>query len=149
MDSDDFFVAGSQIIGIDQAILQSIERCREFLPSSLSVSEADRLSPHLSTATDEMRKKMYSSVILVGGGCKFAGAEKWLQMRLSRHLPPNSKGPESVLASSAKETDPATVTWKGAAIMSGLESAGEMFINKADWNRQGVKILRERAPFTW
>lgn len=102
----------------------------------------------LLTANDEMRKKMYASVILVGGGCKFAGADKWLQMRLSRHLRPNSKA-ESVLTSSAKETDPATVTWKGAAIMSGLESAGEMFINKADWNRQGVKILRERAPFTW
>lgn len=94
-----------------------------------------------------MRKKMYSSIVLVGGGIKFAGAEKWLQQRLANHIPVTSKS-ENILAS-AKELDPMIVTWKGAAIMSGLESAAELFISKMDWDKQGVKILRERAPFTW
>lgn len=97
----------------------------------------------LIPATEEMRKKMYSSIILVGGGCKFAGAEKWLQSRLSNYIPPNKS--ENL----SKESDPALITWKGAAIMATLESAAEMFINKVDWEKQGVKILREKAPFTW
>lgn len=124
VDSEDFFPTGSQIIGIDQAILQSIDRC----------------------PTEEMRRKMYSSIILVGGS-KFVGAENWLKARLSRLIPPHYRTENNVM--SAKETDSAITTWKGAAIMSGLESATELFINKADWDRQGVKVLRERAPFIW
>lgn len=90
---------------------------------------------------------MYSSIILVGGGIKFPGAEKWLHQKLStyRHIPVKTENP----LVSAKEIDPSMVTWKGAAIMAGLESANELFINKNDWDKQGVKILRERAPFIW
>lgn len=94
-----------------------------------------------------MRKKMYSSIILVGGGCKFAGIEKWLQSKLAAQLPPNLKTENSFL--NAKDTDPSIVTWKGAGIMSGLESAAELFISKEEWDKHGVRVLRERCPFTW
>lgn len=104
-------------------------------------------------ANEEMRKKMCSTIILVGGGCKFLGAEKWLQMRLLANSIPtqHSKSENMVFQvhASSSNKDPATVTWKGAAVMSGLESATELFINKTDWDKQGVKILRERAPFAW
>lgn len=48
-----------------------------------------------------------------------------------------------------KEMDPAETAWKGAAIMSCLESASELWIHRNEWEKQGVKILRERAPFMW
>lgn len=39
--------------------------------------------------------------------------------------------------------------WKGAAIMSCLESAQELWIQNTEWEKIGVKILREKAPFIW
>ena len=83
------------------------------------------------------------TVILVGGSAKFPGAEKYLQNRLANHIQLTS------LTTSTKEIDPATAAWKGAAIMAGLESAAELFITKSDWEKHGMKVLRERAPFMW
>jgi len=48
-----------------------------------------------------------------------------------------------------KEMDPQMTAWKGAAIMSCLESAQELWIYPVEWEKTGVKILRERAPFMW
>jgi actin-related protein 8 len=45
--------------------------------------------------------------------------------------------------------DPQMTAWKGAAIMSCLESAQELWIYPVEWEKLGVKILRERAPFMW
>ena len=45
--------------------------------------------------------------------------------------------------------DPQITAWKGAAIMSCLESAQELWIYPLEWEKNGVKILRERAPFMW
>lgn len=88
---------------------------------------------------------MHSSIVLVGGSVKFSGVEKWLQSRLSTQIPTNYKS-ETILS---KEMDPAMSSWKGAAIMSCLESAGELWITKREWDRHGVKILREKSPFNW
>lgn len=48
-----------------------------------------------------------------------------------------------------KEMDPGMTTWKGAAILSCLESAQELWIGRQEWERTGVRVLRERAPFMW
>ena len=39
--------------------------------------------------------------------------------------------------------------WKGAAILSGLESARELWIRSDEWQKLGQKLLREKAPFPW
>ena len=36
----------------------------------------------LPTGSDEMKKKMYSCIIVVGGGMNFEGAQPWLQYRI-------------------------------------------------------------------
>lgn len=48
-----------------------------------------------------------------------------------------------------KEIDPGMTAWKGAAILSCLESAQELWIGRPEWEHIGVRILRERAPFMW
>lgn len=48
-----------------------------------------------------------------------------------------------------KEMDPGMTAWKGAAIFSCLESAQELWIGRQEWERVGVRVLRERAPFMW
>jgi len=39
--------------------------------------------------------------------------------------------------------------WKGAAVMSCLDTANELWIGRTEWVRYGVRVLRERAPFLW
>lgn len=48
-----------------------------------------------------------------------------------------------------KEMDPGITTWKGAGILSCLETAQELWISRGEWQRCGVRILRERTPFLW
>ena len=40
-------------------------------------------------------------------------------------------------------------TWKGAAIMSCLDTAQEFWISSKEWTKLGQKILREKSPFPW
>ena len=54
------------LMSLDQAILKSIESC----PS------------------EDMKKKMYSSVLIVGGGLKFRNADKFLMQKLALQIPP-------------------------------------------------------------
>ncbi|XP_077283353.1 actin-related protein 8 [Arctopsyche grandis] len=120
-------LAPGQVLGIDVAILQSIERC----------------------PNDELKKKMYNCILIVGGGVKLQGLAKWLQNKLSLQIPYMYKTEQLDIVVSPKDTDPSTTAWKGAAIMSCLESANELWVNRAEWQKFGVKILRERSPFIW
>ena len=51
----------SLLISLDQAILRSIESC----------------------TSDEVKKKMYSSIVLVGGGIRFNNINKFLTQKLA------------------------------------------------------------------
>ena len=64
----------SLLMAIDQAILKSIESC----------------------PTDEMKKKMYSSILIVGGGMKFRNAEKFLMQKLALQVSQHVK--EAIVA---------------------------------------------------
>lgn len=143
--------AGGQIVGLDAAVLQSIERC----------------------GSDELKRKMYGAVLVVGGGLRFAGAGKWLAGRLALQTPfmfrsvdgagggsgtgggassaggNGSAATPDVVTFGAKDGEPVATAWRGAAIMVGLESAPELFIKAADWQKFGVRVLREKAPFMW
>lgn len=116
-----------QLLGIDQAIIQSIERCD----------------------SEEMKRKVYGCILLVGGGMLFSGIHTWLQNRLSVQIPIMFRGEEIDIITRPKDMDPCATIWKGAAVMSCLDTAQELWINQQEWLNYGVRLLRERAPFTW
>lgn len=92
---------------------------------------------------------MYGCVLVVGGGMKFVGIGKWLQNRLSLQIPYLYRSEQFEIVTSPKEMDPTMTAWKGAAIMSCLESSPELWIAGSEWSKCGVRILREKAPFMW
>ena len=53
------------------------------------------------------------------------------------------------IITNAKEMDSGGTCWKGAAILSCLESARELWVYPAEYEKWGVKILREKVPFMW
>ncbi|XP_075228327.1 actin-related protein 8 isoform X2 [Lycorma delicatula] len=123
----EFTINPDQLLGLDQAILQSIDRC----------------------GSDDLKRKMYSCILIVGGGLKFNGISTWLQNRLSVQVPYMFRGEQMDIITSPKDMDPQMTAWKGAAVLSCLESAHELWISPKEWEKYSVKLLRERAPFMW
>lgn len=123
----DFIVNPGQILGLDQAVLQSIDRC----------------------PNEDLKRKMYGCILVVGGGMKFSGIGTWLQNRISLQIPYLYRAEQLDIITNPRDMDPAMAAWKGASIISCLETAHELWITVNEWEKYGVRILRERAPFTW
>ncbi|KAL9956854.1 hypothetical protein ACROYT_G038400 [Oculina patagonica] len=116
-------------LGLDQAILHSINCC----------------------PTEDTKRKMYSSVLLIGGGFMFNGAATALQSRLQAKLPASHRKlvDQVEVIARPKEMNPRTICWKGGAVLSILDSAQELWISQREWISIGVRVLRERSPFVW
>ncbi|XP_037934661.1 actin-related protein 8-like [Teleopsis dalmanni] len=126
------FMINGQIVSLDQAIVRSIERC----------------------GNDEMKRKMYGCILIVGGGIKFGGFAKCLEQKVTLSMASYAQQrtpgvPQFEVNIVAKEMDAGMIAWKGAAIMSCLESAPELWIMPNEWEKYGLRVLREKAPFMW
>lgn len=91
---------------------------------------------------------MYGCILVVGGGMKFTGISNWLQNRVALKIPLMYRSEHNIVTSS-KDIDAEITAWKGAAIMSCLESAAELWLTETEWTRYGLRILREKAVFMW
>lgn len=125
--SADKEINNDQLLGIDQAILQCIDRCDN----------------------DDSKRRMYSCILLVGGGTLFQGIETWLHSRLSMQMPVQYRGQQIEIITRAKDIDPKITIWKGATVMSLLDTAQELWITENDWNKSGIRIMREKCSFVW
>uniref|UniRef100_A0A1I8PHQ0 Uncharacterized protein n=2 Tax=Stomoxys calcitrans TaxID=35570 RepID=A0A1I8PHQ0_STOCA len=115
-----------QIVSIDLAIVRSIDRC----------------------LSDDLKRKMYGSILLVGGGSKLNGFSKWLEQKIILHVRSGENLPHEVNVC-VKEMDASMIAWKGAAILSILDSAQELWLLAEEWEKYGLRILREKASFMW
>ncbi|XP_069592807.1 actin-related protein 8 isoform X2 [Ranitomeya imitator] len=116
-------------LGLDKAILHSIDCC----------------------TSDDTKKKMYSSILVVGGGLKFHKAQQFLQHRILNKMPPSFRRMvENVeVITRPKDMDPRLIAWKGGAVLACLDTTQELWIYRREWQRFGVRMLRERAAFVW
>lgn len=120
--SDWYYNSSGQVVSLDQAVIRAIGRCVSY----------------------ETRRKMFGTILLVGSTAKMRGLALWLEQRLRQQVP---FGLEVNVFT--KGMDVGMVAWKGAAIMSVLESARELWITQREWQLFGLRILRERSPFLW
>jgi len=122
--------SGGGLLALDSAILKSVESC----------------------PNDDLKKRVLSSILIVGAGLKFQGAGGYLKQRLALQLPSTLyRGPADNLevVTDAKDLGSESTTWKGAAVMATLQSAQELWINPKEWTKHGQKLLREKSPFPW
>ncbi|CAD5115283.1 DgyrCDS4276 [Dimorphilus gyrociliatus] len=101
--------------------------------------------------TEELRRKMWSNIVLVGGGLLFPGASNFLQQSLWPLLPAHLQlQPDSLeVLSHPKDVDARLVAWKAATVLCCLDSAQELWISRTEWQDFGTRIIRERVPFVW
>ncbi|KAM4651538.1 actin-related protein 8 [Discoglossus pictus] len=116
-------------LGLDKAILHSIDCC----------------------ASDDTKKKMYSTILVAGGGLMFHKAQQFLQHRILNKMPPSFRRVvENVeVITRPKDMDPRLIAWKGGAVLACLDTTQELWIYQREWQRFGVRMLRERAAFVW
>lgn len=124
---NEFQTSNDQVIGLDTAIIQSIEH----LPN------------------EELKKKMYNCILLVGGASKTPGLNFWLQNKIQQAIPQIYRAENQDFVLTSKDADAANISWRGAAVLSNLEASEELWISKEDFVNFGVRILREKAPFIW
>ncbi len=117
----------SSLLPLDQAVTRSIDAC----PS------------------DEVKRKMYSCVLLVGGGSKVPGLASYLSKKLMLHAPPRFRSEQMEVICEPKETCASEAAWRGAALLLAFDSSRDFWILPDEWRRRGQRILRERAPFVW
>ncbi|RXN13550.1 Actin-related 8 [Labeo rohita] len=94
---------------------------------------------------------MYSCILVVGGGLLFHGAQEFLQHRILNKMPPSFRClVENVdVITRPKDMDPRVIAWKGGAVLACLDTTQELWIHQREWQRFGVRMLRERAAFVW
>ncbi|KAJ2790109.1 actin-like protein arp8, partial [Coemansia guatemalensis] len=96
-------------------------------------------------------KKLYTSIVVVGGGVSFiSGFNELLSSRLMYMRPAFLQSLERVdIVSAPRDLDPRVLAWKGGAVLSRLECAKEMWLSSKDWADFGPKLLRDRVLFQW
>ncbi|KAJ2556231.1 actin-like protein arp8 [Coemansia sp. RSA 1933] len=97
-------------------------------------------------------KKLYSSIVIVGGGVSFIpGFDDLLASRLMYMRPDYLQGvvERAEIVSAPRDLDPRVLAWKGGAVLSRLECAREMWISSSEWADFGPKLLRDRVLFPW
>ncbi|XP_065899738.1 actin-related protein 8-like isoform X2 [Dysidea avara] len=116
----------------------------------LALDQAIHLSIDCASSLD-VKKKLYGSVLVVGGGLSFPGATQMLQQRLYSKLPPVFQRSSDAIevCSNPKDLEPGMIAWKGAAVLSFLDTCEELWIKHEEWENSGVRLLRERVPFVW
>ncbi|XP_002730533.1 actin-related protein 8-like [Saccoglossus kowalevskii] len=118
-----------RVPGLDEAILHSISCC----------------------SSDETKKKMYGTILVIGGGLQFQGAQEMLHRKILKGIPEKFRSQvESVdVICKAKELDSKMTCWKGGAVLCCLDTSQELWIRQREWQHYGLKVLRERSPFVW
>ncbi|KAJ2416288.1 actin-like protein arp8 [Coemansia sp. RSA 2530] len=97
-------------------------------------------------------KKLYSSIVIVGGGVSFiSGFGELLANRLMYTRPSYLRGvvERADILSAPRDLDPRVLAWKGGAVLSRLECSKEMWISAQEWSDFGPRLLRDRVLFPW
>ncbi|KAF6776759.1 Actin protein 8 [Paragonimus kellicotti] len=116
------------------------------------------VAPVSQVALEETRRRLLSSILLVGGGaCGFAGQclKKWLVAGLTAKYSTaashtsdytGSRPPVDVIV---QRDSSDAIAWCGARVVLTADSLNDMWITSTEWRKLGSRVLREKAPFLW
>mmetsp|Transcript_20378 Transcript_20378/g.33975 ORF Transcript_20378/g.33975 Transcript_20378/m.33975 type:complete len:239 (-) Transcript_20378:228-944(-) len=97
----------------------------------------------------ELRKKLFTSVVLVGGTTLFPGFLEMLEERLVQRIPEDEDIDTVNVLSSVRELDFRSAAWRGAAVLCTLDVCKDQWIPGIDWKLFGPRIIREHVMFSF
>lgn len=96
------------------------------------------LANSIRRADMELRRTLYSNIVLSGGSTLFRGFGDRLLAELKRSAPRDVKikiaAPQERLYS----------TWIGGSILASLETFKKMWVSKRDWDADGARIIHRK-----
>ena len=98
----------------------------------------------MSVGSEELRKKLANSIMLVGGTTKIKGFIDFLEDRLINKLSHLDNEIERVEIFNYPEIDLKTLTWIGGTIIPKLESSKDMWIQRERWLGEPERIDDEK-----
>jgi actin-related protein len=109
-------IAGSQSEGIQQLIHTSLERC-----------------------DTDIRKELYSSIVLCGGTSMFRGLPERMEKEIVALATPQMK--VNVIATPERKN----AVWLGGSVLGSLEAFPQMMIDRAEFRDEGVQIVHRKC----
>lgn len=92
----------------------------------------------LSTGRIDLQRKLFCSMQLIGGGALTEGLVSAVEERVL-HAIPSHEAIDTVEVLHSR-TNPASVPWKGGAVLGILDFTRDAWINREDWIRSGIYI---------
>ncbi|CDH56692.1 chromatin remodeling complex subunit [Lichtheimia corymbifera JMRC:FSU:9682] len=126
----------------------TVERSNLFdvYPVDIAIAKSIQAASGMS---DDRLKRFFTNIILVGGGGMISNFNRVLEDRVFSTFIAQRAAIERVeVLPAPRELDPRLLMWKGASVLSKLETAKEMWIGEQEWSEMGSRCLRERALFT-
>lgn len=97
----------------------------------------------------DIRKKLWSQIILTGGGCMFNGLSDFLRRRLIERIAPLTDYTELNVYTNPKDAakDLRDLAWKGGAIAAQLDASWDAWISRKDYENNGIRLVKEKSIF--
>lgn len=118
----------------------------------------------LSAGSEERLRRLANNIVCIGGAARIAGLSEALEARVSMLLaehytpadsakapavpvPPHFVAPQAVVIPPPRNLDPASLAWKGLAVLAHLETMQELWVQASDWDTFGYRALKEKSLF--
>ena len=89
----------------------------------------------------EIRKDLYSNIILAGGNTMFEGLPERLTKEIQKLTPSAASNKVKVIALGERKY----ATWIGGSILSSLSNFQYMWISKAEYDEVGKSIVHKKC----
>lgn len=91
----------------------------------------------------DIRRDLYSNIVLVGGSSLFAGLPGRLGKELNETLPTALKGK---VHTGTEASERRWAAWVGGSITASLGSFHQMWFSKQEYDEHGVQALARKCP---
>ncbi|KAL4398816.1 Ino80 complex protein [Malassezia pachydermatis] len=137
---------------LDRAVFQSL------LASTGSIDGT------LNSGAEERLRRLANNIVCIGGAARISGLAEALEARVSMLLaehytpsdparvpavqvPASFTAPQAVVIPPPRNLDPASLAWKGLAVLAHLDAMQELWVQAADWDTLGYRALKEKSLF--
>lgn len=97
----------------------------------------------ISLCDADIRRDMWSGIVLTGGGALLPGLRERLEGGLAQLAPPASR---LKVVSPANSTERRFAVWIGGSILASLGSFQQMWVSRAEYDEHGPSIVHRKAP---
>ena len=97
-----------------------------------------------SRKSQEMRRELWGSVVVSGGGSLMPGLPERLHARLGQLVPAMST--KVVLRAASTPAERRFAVWIGGSILGSLGSFQQMWMSKQEYEEQGAAGIAKKCP---